>query len=307
MSAYNMGPTLDRWITVSEALDAGLAELKAVAPRKPIFIAQVGSSPIEGDQVSWLQEMFRMLTDDPHVVGFVYFNFNKETDWRVWTRVSLSDGWRIGMNEPTTIYQWPLTDWFQPGPLPFSVDGRQPSGWFIDDDHTPFVDDIEWLVIHGITRGCDAPIEDRFCPDDPVTRGQAASFLARSLDLPAAEGDRFLDDNGSVHEYDINRIGQAGISQGCAPGQFCPADLMTRGQMASFLARVLQLPVETVDWFADDDGSVHEGAINSVAAVNITLGCAPDRFCPDDPVTRGQLAALLRRAVSQHVGWTGGS
>jgi hypothetical protein len=151
MSAYNMGPTLDRWISVRETMDAGLAELRQVAPRKPIIIAQVGSSPIEGDQVSWLWEMFTFLTRDPHVIGFVYFNFNKETDWRVWTGISLSDGWRIGMNLPTTLHVWPLTDWFRPGPLPFTVDGSAPSGWFIDDDDSEFAADIAWLVERRIT------------------------------------------------------------------------------------------------------------------------------------------------------------
>lgn len=297
MSAYNMGPTLDRWISVRETMDAGLAALRRIAPRKPIIIAQVGSSPIDGDQVSWLWEMFTYLTDDPQVVGFVYFNFNKETDWRVWTGVSLSDGWRIGMNLPTTLHVWPLTGWFQPGPLPFSVDGSPPSGWFTDDDDSEFSTDIGWLVERRITRGCDAPVEDRYCPEDPVTRGQMASFLARSFDLPTAEGDRFIDDGTSIHHVDINRIAQAGISTGCGEDSFCPEAAVDRAQMAAFLARALGLPPTSLDFFVDDDGTPHEGAINSAAAHRITLGCGGARYCPDALVTRGQMAALLRRAV----------
>jgi hypothetical protein len=297
MSAYNMGPTLDRWISVRETMDAGLAELRQVAPRKPIIIAQVGSSPIEGDQVSWLWEMFTFLTRDPHVIGFVYFNFNKETDWRVWTGISLSDGWRIGMNLPTTLHVWPLTDWFRPGPLPFTVDGSAPSGWFIDDDDSEFAADIAWLVERRITRGCDAPVEDRYCPEDPVSRAQMASFLARAFDLPPAEGDRFTDDSTSTHQDDINRIAQAGISMGCGDNQFCPDATVDRAQMAAFLARALDLPPTSVDFFTDDDGSLHESAINSVAAHGITIGCGRTEYCPDTLVTRGQMAALLRRAV----------
>ena len=297
MSAYNMGPTLDRWISVRETMDAGLAELRRIAPRKPIILAQVGSSPIDGDQVSWLWEMFTYLTDDPHVVGFVYFNFNKETDWRVWTGISLSDGWRIGMNLPTTLHVWPLTDWFQPGPLPFTVDGSHPSGWFVDDDDSEFAADIAWLVEGRITRGCDAPIEDHYCPDDPVSRGQMASFLARAFHLPTAEGDRFIVDDTSTHHLDINRIAQAGIGLGCDLERFCPEAPVARSQMASFLARALSLPPSSTDFFSDDDGSLHEQAINSVAAHGITLGCGPMVYCPDATVTREQMAALLRRAV----------
>jgi hypothetical protein len=297
MSAYNMGPSLDRWISVRETMDAGLAELRRVAPRKPIIISQVGSSPIEGDQVSWLWEMFMYLTADPQVIGFVYFNFNKETDWRVWTGISLSDGWRIGMNLSTTLHVWPLTDWFLPGPLPFTVDGTPPTGWFIDDDDSEFAADIGWLVERRITRGCDAPVEDRYCPHDPVSRGQMASLLARAFDLPTAEGDRFVDDDTSPHHFDINRISQAGISMGCGEDRFCPDATVDRAQMASFLARALGLVPPSADFFLDDNGSIHESAINSVAAHGITIGCGGTEYCPDALVTRGQMAALLRRAV----------
>jgi hypothetical protein len=52
--------------------------------------------------------------------------------------------------------------------------------------------------------------------------------------------------------------------------------------------------------FWDDDGSVFENAIEQIAASEITVGCNPpvnDRFCPDDSVTRGQMAAFLKRAL----------
>jgi len=44
-----------------------------------------------------------------------------------------------------------------------------------------FFDDIEWLADQGITRGCNPPVNDRYCPDDPITRGQMAAFLRRAL------------------------------------------------------------------------------------------------------------------------------
>jgi hypothetical protein len=64
-----------------------------------------------------------------------------------------------------------------------------------------------------------------------------ASFLARALNLPAATEDFFADDAGSVHEADINRVAAAGITLGCGNGNFCPAKVVTREQMAAFLHR----------------------------------------------------------------------
>jgi hypothetical protein len=50
--------------------------------------------------------------------------------------------------------------------------------------------------------------------------------------------------------------------------------------------------------FRDDDGSVHEDDIITLAAVGITTGCGIEMFCPWAPVTRGQMATFLSRAMS---------
>ncbi|HLT96247.1 MAG TPA: S-layer homology domain-containing protein [Acidimicrobiia bacterium] len=122
------------------------------------------------------------------------------------------------------------------------VGSAQSTGEFTDvgPGHV-FVSDIAWLADEGITRGCNPPANDRFCPDDPVTRGQMAAFLVRALGLPAGTG-TFTDTTGHVFEGDIARLAAADITRGCNPpqnDQFCPDDLVTRGQMAAFLYRAL--------------------------------------------------------------------
>jgi hypothetical protein len=178
------------------------------------------------------------------------------------------------------------------------------SGTFLDDDGSVFEQDIEWLAGEGVTRGCNPPVNDRFCPDDPVTRGQMAAFLGRALGYNFGAGaDLFVDDNDSIFEVDIDRLGTAGVTRGCNPptnDRFCPADPVTRGQMAAFLVRAFGLTGVGENPFVDDDGSVFESDIALIAAAGVTRGCNPptnDRFCPDDPVTRGQMAAFLRRAI----------
>jgi uncharacterized protein YkwD len=169
-----------------------------------------------------------------------------------------------------------------------------PSG-FTDLAGSSFVRDIEWLVEEGITTGC---ASNRFCPRDPVLRGPMASFLARAFDLPATEADYFFDDSGNTHEIAINRARRAQVATGCAEERYCPTRWVTRGQMASFLARALELPAPSRDHFADDDGSTHEDAINRLADAGIASGCTSSRFCPDRLVTREQMAAFLRRALT---------
>ena len=53
--------------------------------------------------------------------------------------------------------------------------------WFIDDDESVFELDIDRLATSGVTRGCNPPVNDRFCPNQSVTRAQMAAFLRRAL------------------------------------------------------------------------------------------------------------------------------
>jgi len=175
---------------------------------------------------------------------------------------------------------------------------------FLDTTTSIFRLDIAWLSALGITKGCNPPDNDRYCPTNAVTRQQMAAFLARALDLPQTSTDYFIDDNGSIYEPDINSLAAAGITKGCNPpdnDRYCPQNTVTREQMAAFLARALDLPQTSTDYFIDDNGSVYEPDINSLAAAGITKGCNPpdnDRYCPTDAVTRQQMAAFLRRAGS---------
>jgi hypothetical protein len=114
-------------------------------------------------------------------------------------------------------------------------------------------------------------------------------------------GGTFIDDDGNTHEGSIEAIFAAGITTGCDDRgiRFCPGDDVTRGQMAAFLARGLHLPASSDDRFTDDDGSLFEGDINKIAAAGITRGCNPPantHFCPDQPVTRAEMATMLVRS-----------
>jgi hypothetical protein len=164
---------------------------------------------------------------------------------------------------------------------------------FSDIADSKFVDEIVWLAETEITTGCGGT---KFCPRDPVSRGQMATFLTRALQLPPASKDWYPDDDGNRHEDSINRLAEAGITTGCAKNRFCPDSIVKRGQMATFLARALHLPEASGDWYTDDAGLIHEDSINRLADSGITTGCASTAFCPTSKVRREQMAAFLYRA-----------
>jgi hypothetical protein len=178
-------------------------------------------------------------------------------------------------------------------------------GDFWDDDDSVFRNEIEWLYFSEITRGCNPPFNDRFCPDSVITRGQMAAFLVRALGLTDRLDDPFIDDDDSIFEADIERLAAAGITKGCNPSEgntkFCPDGKVTREQMAAFLVRALHYTDDGGgDLFIDDDDSIFEGDIDRLGTAGVTKGCNPptnDRFCPSGNVTRGQMAAFLHRAL----------
>ena len=114
---------------------------------------------------------------------------------------------------------------------------------FIDVDGNVHEAAIDAIAVAGISRGCNPPLNTRYCPDRTVTRGQMAAFVRRALGLPASTLDHFFDDDGSVFEDDINAIAEAGITRGCNPPsntRFCPSQTLTRAEMATFLYRALR-------------------------------------------------------------------
>ncbi|MDP9145874.1 MAG: PQQ-dependent sugar dehydrogenase [Actinomycetota bacterium] len=74
--------------------------------------------------------------------------------------------------------------------------------------------------------------------------------------------------------------------------------------IATFAFLVALLPIAALapgGTFTDDDGIVHEGGIEAIAAEQITVGCNPpfnDRFCPDRVLTRAEMATMVSRALS---------
>lgn len=133
----------------------------------------------------------------------------------------------------------------------------------------------------------------------------ALALAASALFVPAiasaelGPGGTFQDDNGNTHEGMIEAIFEADVTAGCHPSGilYCPGLDVTRGQMASFLARAFGFPDATEDYFPDDDGSTHEANINKIAEAGVTLGFPDGTYQPDGTVTREQMGSFIARAM----------
>ena len=137
-----------------------------------------------------------------------------------------------------------------------------------------------------------------------LTRGQMASIIERLLVVGGAPplgsvADAFVDDTGSAHEPTLNRLAARGIYHGRGGGIADPNGPVTRGELASFLDRardVLGLPVQGVppDAASDDDGNVHEPAIDRMVWIGVAhlFGSG---FAPNAAISRAESAQFLAR------------
>ena len=114
-----------------------------------------------------------------------------------------------------------------------------------------------------------------------------------------------LDD--SAHRRGVDCVYHWDIAQGTTEDRYAPARGVTRGQMATFLARLVvrsggTLPSSPPDAFDDDDGTTHEAATNALAAYGVVSGRGGRTYAPLEVVRRDQMAAFLVRAFEKRTG-----
>jgi hypothetical protein len=163
-------------------------------------------------------------------------------------------------------------------------------------------DFVNTLYYSGITTGCSAnpPL---FCPETAITRAQMAVFIEASLGHPPNNcTGRFTDvPVGNPFCGFIERMADDGITGGCGDGIFCPDSSVTRSQMAVFIEAALgRSPAASCTGrFGDVNGGtvgdIFCRYIEDFADQGITGGCStsPPMLCPNDPVTRAQMAVFL--------------
>jgi hypothetical protein len=177
-------------------------------------------------------------------------------------------------------------------------------GTFVDVlPSDPFLSYIETVYAAGVTGGCNTnPL--KYCPAKSVTREQMAVFLLKakygSGHTPPACVGTFTDVAcSSPFAPWIEELAASGITAGCGSGTYCPADPVTRQQMAVFLLKAehgsgYTPPACSSNPFDDVPcPSGYADWIKQLVAESITGGCSAGNYCPTSPVTRGQMAVFL--------------
>lgn len=171
--------------------------------------------------------------------------------------------------------------------------------WGADRRTTPFpaIDDPESSE-HVLAVGETLSVGGALVSVDARTNGRWDVTVSGST-----VSERFLDDNGSIHEANISAIAALGVTKGCNPplnSLYCTAASVTRAEMAVFLTRALSdeiVPSSGLGVFPDVPSNLwYSSAVARLVELGITTGYPDGTYRPNALVTRGEMAVFLDRA-----------
>ncbi|MEM9521515.1 MAG: trypsin-like serine protease [Actinomycetota bacterium] len=154
----------------------------------------------------------------------------------------------------------------------------------------------------GITTGTSPTT---YSPNDFVTRAQMAAFVERFYEMITGRScggsHPFVDVALTSFAYEsIGCIFGLGITNGTSATTYSPDAIVSREQMAAFIARLYRLVTEAECGSTPPFGDVAATSfafldVGCIASLGVTSGTGPGTYSPSDGVTRIQMAAFLER------------
>lgn len=143
--------------------------------------------------------------------------------------------------------------------------------------------------------------DGKFMPDSTITRAEAASIMARALDLKKTKNPTFTDVPSSHFAFDaIAAVAEHGIITGREKNKFSPEGKLTRAEMASILTRAYHLSGSGTLPFKDVPSTHWAYDAIQVLYANKLAGGYPDNtFKPNNQITRAEFASLLNKVLTK--------
>lgn len=182
----------------------------------------------------------------------------------------------------------------------FIIDTPTSCPWSVTNNNPSFI------TVTSATSGMGYALVTYTVAANAATTPRTGSISIGGLTHTIAQGVAFADVPISHPFYrEIGKLSARGVALGDGMGNFMPDQPVTREQMAAFIIRALgdfNPPTPTMQRFLDVlPENQFYAFIDEMAALNITLGCNENLYCPTDPVTREQMAAFVIRALQELV------
>lgn len=110
VDGYNWGRSRSgtRWQSFASVFAPTIRSVERLT-RKPIVLTEVASTEIGGRKSVWIRDFLSELRRNPSVVGFVWFQFDKETDWRIDSSGASRDAFAAGVAQSHYVGAFSLT------------------------------------------------------------------------------------------------------------------------------------------------------------------------------------------------------
>lgn len=331
LSAYNYGTCVwqwPRWETFDQLFLPYLSRMRAMAPSKPIFIAQTATVDQGGEKNVWLDDSYTRLAAYPAVRAVMYFHKRKAAglpcdpvEWRFYapangivypgilealSRAENGFGaWKAQASEWGTIA-------FAEGPGGNRFEDVERSHPFAGVPDVWYFRWVEALGAAGIVEGCGTDGLSgrlRYCPLRNVTRAEMAVYLLRGRHGPAyrppePDGSApFADLAGHWARGWVEALFDEGLSKGYPDGSYRPDASVSRGEAAVLGLRakhdrLYSPPPPGTITFTDISGHWAVAWIEALRSEGLASGFPDGSFRPETAITRAEMAALLAQAFS---------
>jgi hypothetical protein len=327
-SSYNYGTCVwswPSWDTFDEIFLPYLDRMQALAPSKPIFIAQTGTVDWGGDKDQWLRDTYTDLAAYPGLRGIIYFHNQLDlglpcdpVEWRFYAP---SDGVEFSglldaLGNPEAGFgNWSLTSdaWddivFNPILKPQTFEDVEPSHPFAGVDDAWYYSWIQNLAEAGLTKGCGSNLltgKIEYCPNASVTRAELAVFLLRGREgsnyiPPTPDGSApFIDISGHWAEAWIETLYDEGLAHGYEDQTYRPNSPVTRAEMAAFILMAnhdasYSPPPLIGGAFNDISDHWAEAWIEQLKEDGIVSGYPDGSYRPEETIRRSEIAVYVLR------------
>ncbi|MGK2869301.1 MAG: glycoside hydrolase family 26 protein [Mycobacterium sp.] len=101
VDGYNWGTSQPgtSWREAADILDNALAQTVGLADGRPVLISEAGCAESGGSKPNWIISFVDYVRRHPAVAGFIWFDHDKETDWRIGSTPQSAAAMRSALRE----------------------------------------------------------------------------------------------------------------------------------------------------------------------------------------------------------------